>query len=140
MVSVGTSGDELDVEILGSDPYHWQTNMYAPPKAGAEPEYGVWSTIEDVRNVENVHRYFIDFDEDRIQWGVDGTIMRTLTKESTKRGGKYTYPSHEMRLQIALWDGSGAPGTSKWAGGPVDWTTTPYDVKAVVRSVVLECA
>lgn len=54
--------------------------MYAPSKAGAEPEYGVWSSIEEVNNIEDLHKYSVDFDENRIQWGVDGTVVRTLTK------------------------------------------------------------
>ncbi len=75
-----SSQDEIDVELLGGDPSHWQTNMFAPPSPDAAPEYGTFSSVEDVNNIEVSHTYTIDWDPVRIEWSVDGRVVRTLTK------------------------------------------------------------
>ncbi|KAF9052257.1 glycoside hydrolase [Hymenopellis radicata] len=138
-IMINSSQDEIDVELLGGDPSHWQTNMFAPPSPDAAPEYGTFSSIENVNNIEETHTYAIDWNSVRIEWSLDGRVVRTLMKEQTRRNGKYTYPTHEMRMQLGIWDGSGAKGTAAWAKGPIDWRDTPEKIIAVVRSVSLEC-
>lgn len=44
-----------------------------------------------------------------------------------------------LRIQVGIWDGSGAKGTSSWSGGPINWDTAPQDIKATLRSVRVEC-
>lgn len=75
--------DEIDVEILGGDPSHWQSNVFTTSPADQEPLWGVFGEIEDYSkkaSVTQLHRYTIDWNEDRIVWSVDGEEMRTLQK------------------------------------------------------------
>lgn len=44
-----------------------------------------------------------------------------------------------MRLQMGIWDASYPAGTAKWAGGPVDWSSAPERITAIVKSVTVEC-
>ena len=39
--------DELDVELLGADPKHWQTNVYAPSQSDTKPLWGVFGSVVD---------------------------------------------------------------------------------------------
>ncbi|KAI0259362.1 hypothetical protein BC834DRAFT_634773 [Gloeopeniophorella convolvens] len=45
-VAPGREHDERDVEPLGSDPHHWQTNVYAPTDADAAPLWAVFGSVE----------------------------------------------------------------------------------------------
>ena len=74
--------DEIDVELLGGDPKHWQTNVYAPRPDDTQPLWGVFGEIENVGSgstVSEFHNYTIDWSFDRIEWSVDGRAVRTLT-------------------------------------------------------------
>jgi beta-glucanase (GH16 family) len=80
--STADTHDEIDIELLGGDPDHWQTNIYGPSKAGAQPLWGVFGEIEDVpksSNVQAFHTYTVDWNQERIAWSVDGKLARTLT-------------------------------------------------------------
>ena len=77
------SDDEIDVEILGGDTTHWQSNVFTTSPADQEPLWGVFGEIEDYSkkgSVAQLHRYTIDWSEDRIIWSVDGQETRTLRK------------------------------------------------------------
>ena len=76
--------DELDVELLGADPKHWQTNVYAPSPSDTKPLWGVFGSVEDFpstfrASVGDRHLYTIDWSAERVQWSVDGHVLRTLT-------------------------------------------------------------
>lgn len=73
--------DEIDVELVGGDPHHWQTNVYAPSPHDKQPLWGVYGEIEDFpgrTSVSEYHNYTIDWSTERIIWSVDGTEVRTL--------------------------------------------------------------
>jgi beta-glucanase (GH16 family) len=85
--------DEIDVELLGGDPSHWQANVFAPSPEDKQPLWGVFSSIEDVSagkssddSISNFHKYSIDWSADRIVWGVDGTSVRTISKGKLDAG------------------------------------------------------
>lgn len=69
------------------------------------------------------------------------TVSFLLCPEDTYIDGVPHFPgeSDPLRLQLGIWDGSGAEGTSSWAGGPVNWDTAPQNIIAIVRSVSVEC-
>ena len=77
-------GDEIDVEILGGDVTHWQTNSYAPAPSDKGPLWGVFGGIHKYptrgSTVAALHSYTVDWNEERIIWSVDGTAVRTLSK------------------------------------------------------------
>ncbi|KAH9817345.1 family 16 glycoside hydrolase [Melampsora americana] len=124
-VLIGTkTDDEIDVEILGGDPTHWQTNVFRSAPGETEPLYGVFGGVEGYSGngrVDQVHKYVVDWSPTRIEWSVDGQVMRTLTPSGTLHGGQQHYPSAASRIQIGIWDASNPSGTSEWAKGPIPW-------------------
>lgn len=78
-ISTADERDEMDIELLGGDEKHWQTNVFAPSPEDERPHYGVFNSVEDVSSVAEFHSYKIDWNEDRIIWSVDGSVVRTLT-------------------------------------------------------------
>ncbi|KAH9926330.1 glycoside hydrolase [Epithele typhae] len=135
--------DEIDVELVGGDPKHWQTNVFAPVSSADEPLYGTFGSVQsyprDTKNVQATHSYTIDWSPKRIIWSVDGVEVRTLTQEDTKKDGLFHYPSHPSHLQFGIWDASSPTGTSEWARGPIDWNRAPSRMRAVFESVHVEC-
>ncbi|KAF9052251.1 concanavalin A-like lectin/glucanase [Hymenopellis radicata] len=146
------SSDELDAEILGGDPSHFSTNMFAPPP-GEAPIYGEFGKNLDFKkddgqdldaggNSSTKHTYTIDWNEQRIQWSVDGVLKRTLQKDSddakSSNGTSY-YPTHSLRVQMGIWDASENPDTAAWAKGPINWNDVTQDIRALVRRVTIDC-
>lgn len=126
--------------------------------------YGVFSSRENIpspdHTIAQLHSYGIDWSMDRIVWSVDGKDVRTLTKsegpplqttlektliirhpfsEQTLKDGTWHYPSHPARVQLGIWDASNPVGTAEWARGPIEWKDAPQKVKALIKSVTVEC-
>ncbi|KAI0825608.1 glycoside hydrolase [Irpex lacteus] len=153
--------DEIDVELLGGDPRHWQSNIFTTSPKDQEPLWGVFGEIEDLpkkSDIDSTHTYTIDWNEDRIVWSVDESVVRTLRKCEylnlvcflmqymwnypnyfTMINGTYHYPSHAARIQLGIWDASNPAGTSEWARGPIEWSKVPHKMTATFRSVTVEC-
>lgn len=79
---VADEGDEVDVELLGGDPSHWQTNVYAPSPSDNGPLWGVFGEIEGFSSgtIKQSREYTVDWNAERIMWSVDGQAVRTVTK------------------------------------------------------------
>jgi hypothetical protein len=64
----------------------------------------------------------------------------TFVLEDTKKNGVLHFPDqHPLRISVGIWDGSNPIGTSQWAKGPINWQRAPVEVKAVLKSVTVEC-
>ncbi|KAJ7765378.1 glycoside hydrolase [Mycena maculata] len=135
------SDDEIDIEILTARPNSWQTNVFVTDPQNPDPQYGVWSSKEEVQSITDFHSYTIDVNPQRINWSLDGEVVRTLARGECNKNGFDRYPTHPMRLQMGIWDASNPAGTAKWAGGPVDWSCVPDGgrITAVVKSVTVQC-
>ena len=77
--------DEIDVELLGGDPAHWQTNVFTSSPKNQQPLWGVFGAVENFpsssnanADIEIFHNYTVDWNQDRIFWSVDGHTVRTL--------------------------------------------------------------
>ncbi|KZT21168.1 glycoside hydrolase family 16 protein [Neolentinus lepideus HHB14362 ss-1] len=141
-ILIADEGDEMDIELLGSDPSHFQSNIFAPKPNDRGPLYGVFSSVDDIPDgtTKTVHSYSIDWNAERIIWSVDGKDIRTLRKDQTMYHGVQHFPSsHPTRIQLGIWDASSPAGTAAWAHGPIDWKNVPRRMEAVVKSVKLEC-
>lgn len=147
-ILLSNATDEIDIEILGADVTHWQTNMFAPPSGTnnstpAQPMYNVFSSVEGIganhTDITKTHSYFINWTSTQIDWGVDGQVVRTLKKVDTEKNGVFYFPSHPARIQIGIWDASSPLGTCQWAKGPVNWAQAPGIMNATVKSVTVEC-
>ncbi|KAH6559913.1 hypothetical protein BASA50_009003 [Batrachochytrium salamandrivorans] len=119
--------DEIDWEVVGKDPTRPEYNVFTG-KAN-QMERGIHGGPVDGRITSNVpHDFTIDWRSDRIEWGVDGKVMKTLLKSESKaalpgnlKPGEAWFPETPSRVQISVWDGSfGAQ--RQWAGGPIPWS------------------
>ncbi|KAK7060858.1 hypothetical protein VNI00_000591 [Paramarasmius palmivorus] len=136
-------GDELDWELLGAHPKTCQTNMFSPKPQDSSPHYGMFNGKHRLPSgsgsIANVHSYSIARDADKIVWSVDGVDVRVQRREDSEVDGVLLWPRHEMKISLGAWDASYAVGTSNWAGGPIIWEDVKEPIKAVVKSVSLEC-
>jgi beta-glucanase (GH16 family) len=75
-----------------------------------------------------LHTYSIDWSKDRVQWLIDGAVIRTLTYAEAKGGS--TYPQTPMQIKFGTWVAGrkDAPkGTVDWAGGYANFANAPFD-------------
>ncbi|CCD24386.1 putative glycosylase NDAI_0D00720 [Naumovozyma dairenensis CBS 421] len=127
LVLISQVGDEIDFEFLGSELNSVQSNYYYQ---GELIHTRMQRFFINTDIWANYHDYEIDWNQERIQWIVDGHVVRTLFKRDTWDGNLriFKYPQTPMRLEIAIWPGgaeTNAPGTISWAGGLIDWENSP---------------
>lgn len=91
-----------------------------------------------------MHTYTIDWQPDSLTWAVDGTILRTLNRNTTYNSttGQYHYPQTPSKIELSLWPAglaSNGEGTIDWAGGLVNWDSSAMSngyYYAMVKEVV----
>ncbi|KZT43070.1 concanavalin A-like lectin/glucanase [Sistotremastrum suecicum HHB10207 ss-3] len=140
----GDSHDEIDIEILGGDPTHWQSNSYSPASSDTQPLWGVFSGVHSIGNsstISSTHAYSVKWTADSITWGIDGNDVRTLKKADTIVNGSTHFPfKNPLLLSMGIWDASNPLGTSEWGKGPINWKEAPSKIAAVIKSVEVECS
>ncbi|RCK67344.1 Extracellular glycosidase UTR2 [Candida viswanathii] len=114
--------DEIDYEFVGYDLVNPQSNYYAQGILNYTNSEN--STVNNT--FEYYHTYEMDWQEDKIDWYVDGEKVRTLHKSDTwnETLNRYNYPQTPSRIQVSLWPGgdpTNGEGTIEWAGGLVNW-------------------
>jgi len=115
--------DEIDWEMLGSTPTQAQSNYFGK---GNTATYDRAAT-HPVNSVSGFHTYGVDWTQQKLDWLIDGKVVRTLTPAQVQ--GDF-YPQTPMQLRIGSWaagDPGNAPGTIEWAGGTIDYTKGPFD-------------
>ncbi|KAF9123805.1 hypothetical protein BGW39_008679, partial [Mortierella sp. 14UC] len=79
---------------------------------------------------ENDLVYKIEWTPEKIEWSVDGKVLRTLRpkdlakfKKTLPSGQKQQLeiPSQPMQIQLTIWDAGHDKGTTAWAGGVTDY-------------------
>lgn len=137
-ILLAPGGDEMDVEIIGSDMKNYQSNMFYH----GIPEYGVYSAKNPVKSSVGTgfHKYKMEWTPEAVTWSVDGKVSHVLQKNATKeKDGKYHFPSEPAYPQFGVWDSSFSAGTTAWAGGPVNWKKTPSTLKGYMKSITFDC-
>lgn len=114
--------DEIDYEFLGYNLTNPQSNYYAKGILNYTNVRN--SSVSDT--FSNWHYYEIDWQEDEIEWLIDGDVVRTLKKDDTWNSttDRYDFPQTPSRIQFSLWPGGSTLnglGTIEWAGGEIDW-------------------
>lgn len=75
------------------------------------------------------HTYTIDWTEERLQFLIDGVLVRTVPYSDPKALYGKNYPQTPAKLKLGNWcggcDGS-AEGTVQWAGGKANFANSPY--------------
>ncbi|ROT37467.1 cell wall protein [Sodiomyces alkalinus F11] len=125
--------DEIDLEWLGADPHEVQSNYFGK---GLVTNYnrGQFHHMER-NNQEEYLTYVIDWAKDRVEFHVDGTLVRTLTYDEADDN---QYPQSPMQVKFGAWSGgdpANAEGTIAWAKGPTDFSQGPFHM--AVRSIAV---
>lgn len=116
--------DEIDWEFLGGDGKHVETNYF-----GKGVGNYTWMREYEIQGgtTEDYHNYTIEWTKEALDWHIDGEHVRHLTIEEANN--TWSYPQSPMRVSLGIWAG-GDPtmpeGTIEWAGGPTDYSKTPY--------------
>ncbi|ROV91404.1 hypothetical protein VPNG_09980 [Cytospora leucostoma] len=117
--------DEIDWEWLGGDDTQVQTNYFSKGDTTTYDRGGFSGVYEPQTEF---HTYTIDWNADRVNWIVDGAIVRTLTYADAKNGA--SYPQTPMQIKLGTWCAGGpdtAAGTVEWAGGYTDFSKAPFN-------------
>ncbi len=123
--------DEIDWEFIGGNNSYVETNFFSK---GNQTDYGnaIWYPIEDPQNT--YHNYTLDWSKEKLDWIVNGNIIRTLTYDDANNGLKFPQTPCDVRLGIwAGGDSSQPQGTIDWAGGKTDYDSAPFTM--AVKSV-----
>ncbi|WPG97951.1 glycoside hydrolase family 16 protein [Acrodontium crateriforme] len=123
--------DEIDFEFVTTWPSPVETNYFGKGNTTAYDR----AIYYPASNPDTTfHTYSVDWTSERINWLVDGTVVRTLNYGDAN-GGK-DFPQTPMRLKMGNWAAGAASepeGTVEWAGGHVNWAEAPFTM--VVASV-----
>ncbi|KAF2273456.1 uncharacterized protein EI97DRAFT_158415 [Westerdykella ornata] len=116
--------DEIDWEFKG-DNTTAMTNYYGK---GHNETLGRGADYEMAPPQDEFHNYTLDWTKERLQWWLDGKMLREL-KYGDAQGGK-EYPQTPMNIRIGIWaagdkDKNG-PGVVEWAGGETDFKQGPF--------------
>ncbi|PIA17592.1 concanavalin A-like lectin/glucanase [Coemansia reversa NRRL 1564] len=130
-------GDEIDFEFVGHETSSVQSNYYWHDHL----DYTKMVKSPSLSDTsQNDHTYQIQWTPDQIVWSVDGNEFRVVKRSETWDAAENTfkYPDSEAYISFSIWDGgSGAQGTSEWAGGAIQWGQGPFI--ANVKSVEIDC-
>jgi len=135
--------DEIDFEFVGVDTAHVQSNYYSQ----GVTDYNNELNLSVSNTVSNVHTYTIDWSPDKIDWIIDGKVLRTKQRSETwnNTSNRYDFPQTPARVMLSLWPAglsTNGKGTVDWAGGLVDWNS-PYMQNgyyyAMVNDVNVQC-
>ncbi|KAK4053203.1 hypothetical protein OIV83_001938 [Microbotryomycetes sp. JL201] len=85
------------------------------------------------------HVYGLDWTPNKLEWTIDGNVVRTLQASNTKNGSLTKFPQTPSRIQMSVWP-AGVEGTSQgtidWAGGMIDWNAPDYKSQGYFASYV----
>ena len=94
---------------------------------GNTTSYDRGTTVDVTTPEETFHTYTVDWTSSRIEWILDGEVVRTLEYADALNGKNY--PQTPMRIKIGIWAGGdpdNSEGTIEWAGGETDYTAGPF--------------
>jgi beta-glucanase (GH16 family) len=123
--------DEVDWEFMGGNTTHVETNYFGKGNTTSF-DRAIYYPVSDPQN--NWHNYTTDWSEGKIDWYIDGQIVRTL--QAADANGGYDFPQTPMNIRLGIWAGGDAKnpnGTIEWAGGLTDYSGCPYTM--TVQSV-----
>ncbi|KAJ5656408.1 concanavalin A-like lectin/glucanase [Penicillium longicatenatum] len=116
--------DEIDWEQVSTYTQEIQTDYFGK---GNTTGWDRATTVNVTNPETEFHTYSIDWTEERIEWLIDGDVVRTL-KYDDANGGK-NFPQTPSLLKIGIWaggDSSNSEGTIEWAGGETDFDDVPF--------------
>ena len=123
--------DEVDWEFIGSNATHGETNYFGKGNTTSY-DRAIYYPIDNPQ--ENFHNYTTRWTAEKLEWFIDGNLVRTLLYKDANGGANF--PQTPMNVRIGIWaagDYANKNGTVEWAGGLTDYTKGPYTM--TVQSV-----
>jgi beta-glucanase (GH16 family) len=120
--------DEIDWEFVGGDNAQVQSNFFGK---GNTTSYDRVKYLPVSNPQENWHTYSFDWNSDRLQYLIDGNVVRTIGANDAVTNYGHNYPQTPMRLKLGSWCGGcdGSPqGTVEWAGGKTTFEGAPFNM------------
>ncbi len=120
--------DEIDWEIIGSNTTHAETNYYGKGNTTGAISRAEWLPSPSAPQTD-FHNYTTNWSKDKLEWYLDGALVRTLAYEDAN-GGK-SFPQTPCQLKLGIWAGGDPAGnnyTIQWAGGEIDYSKGPYSM------------
>jgi beta-glucanase (GH16 family) len=117
--------DEIDFEWVGGDNAQVQTNYFSK---GDTTTYDRGAYHPVANPTGQFHTYSIDWTKERVQWIIDGAVIRTLTYADAKGGA--TFPQTPMQFKYGTWVAgkkTASEGTVQWSGGYTNFAEAPFD-------------
>ncbi|KAE8149712.1 concanavalin A-like lectin/glucanase [Aspergillus avenaceus] len=118
--------DEIDWEQVSTFDNQIQTNYFGK---GNTTSYDRATTVTVSSPEETFHTYAINWTSSKIDWLVDGSVVRTLNYADAVDG--YNYPQTPSLIKLGIWAGGdpdNSDGTIEWAGGQTDYDAAPFNM------------
>jgi len=122
--------DEIDWELMGGNNSYVETNYYG--KGNQSERNALYYPIQTPEQI--FHNYTVHWTAERLDWYIDGQVVRTLLYDDAEGGN--SYPQTPMRFKMGIWAGGDPkmpPGTIAWAGGETDYSKAPFTM--TIKSV-----
>ncbi|KIM91624.1 glycoside hydrolase family 16 protein [Piloderma croceum F 1598] len=145
-ITMSDMKDEIDWESPGDSVHAMQSNWFYEGEIPTVTNGATHQISSD--SYENYHDYTINYQQDQIQWLIDGQVVRTVSANSSN-----SMPSTPSRMEFSLWPAginTSAPGTIQWAGGKfyqcmINWNDPDYlangnRFQIVIESISVVCA
>ncbi|CAG9956784.1 unnamed protein product [Clonostachys rosea f. rosea IK726] len=118
--------DEIDWEWVGGTDGEVQSNCFG--RAGVNTTYTCVSDHAVFSPYTTYHTYGFDWTSSKLDWLIDGKVVRTLAFEDAVGGTRF--PQTPSQVKIGTWVGgksSNSDGLIWWAGGLTDFNDAPFD-------------
>lgn len=125
--------DEIDWEWVGSNTGQVQSNFYGK---GNTTTYNRGATHTVPNADTEYHNYTTYWDQNKMEWWIDGALQRTVTYGDPLALWGKNYPQTPCQVKISNWPAGqqgNAKGTVQWAGGYVNYADAPFTMS--VQSV-----
>ncbi|KAJ5386210.1 hypothetical protein N7509_008751 [Penicillium cosmopolitanum] len=118
--------DEIDWEWVGYNTSQVQSDFFGKGNTTTSDRGG----YHPVANADTeFHNYTSYWDKDRLEWWIDGKLMRTVNYSEPLTVYGKNYPQTPCRVKVSNWPvgiKSQSTGNIEWGGGLVDWSDLPF--------------
>lgn len=114
--------DEIDWEWVGGNNGQVQTNFFA---RGGNGVFNRATWQENPGNHDGFHKYAIDWTSERIEFSIDGNVVRSVGANDAVASGQY--PQTPMFVKLGIWAGGDPNNEDGTIGGWLARPSAPVD-------------
>lgn len=112
-ITLSPTRDEIDWEMTTNNPQNAQTNYYYHWTTVPRYDNGKNAKVPSNFTTSDYHDYSINWTPTRIDFEIDGQLIRTVERSSTLGlDGAYQFPSTPARIQLSVWSSDGMEAVS----------------------------